>query len=113
MPRAADIAPHLKDAALLAICTPQNPTGTTLSKEELEKSATRCWKKQTPWPRKKPVLRPDVLDITYGNIQHYHPVSLRPAMKEYTICVDAISKVLRPPVFGLALKVIAKMKSIL
>ena len=52
MPRAADIAPHLKDAALLAICTPQNPTGTTLSKEELEKSATWCWKK-APWPRRK------------------------------------------------------------
>ena len=37
MPRAADIAPHIKGAALLAICTPQNPTGTTLSKEEMEK----------------------------------------------------------------------------
>ena len=37
MPTANDIAPHLNGATLLCLCTPQNPTGTTLSKEELEK----------------------------------------------------------------------------
>jgi aspartate aminotransferase len=31
--------------------------------------------------------------LTYGNIEHYNPVSLRPAMREYTIYIDAISKV--------------------
>jgi aspartate aminotransferase len=31
--------------------------------------------------------------LTYGTIQHYNPVSLRPAMREYTIFIDAISKV--------------------
>jgi len=30
--------------------------------------------------------------LTYGNTQHYNPVTLRPAMKEYTIFVDGISK---------------------
>ena len=37
MPVAADIAPHIEGAALLCLCTPQNPTGTTLAKAELEK----------------------------------------------------------------------------
>src|SRR5690606_33535759 len=37
MPRAEDIAPHITGAALLCLCTPQNPTGTTLAKSELEK----------------------------------------------------------------------------
>ena len=31
--------------------------------------------------------------LTYGDIKHYNPVSLRPAMREYTIYIDAISKV--------------------
>jgi aspartate/methionine/tyrosine aminotransferase len=30
--------------------------------------------------------------LTYGSIQHYNPVSLYPAMREYTIFIDAISK---------------------
>jgi aspartate aminotransferase len=31
--------------------------------------------------------------LTYGDIKHYNPVSLRPEMREYTIFIDAISKV--------------------
>ena len=30
--------------------------------------------------------------LTYGDTVHYNPVSLRPAMKEFTIFVDGISK---------------------
>jgi aspartate aminotransferase len=30
--------------------------------------------------------------LTYGDIEHYNPVSLRPAMQPYTIFIDAISK---------------------
>jgi len=37
MPTAEDIAPHIKGATLLCLCTPQNPTGTTLNKEALTK----------------------------------------------------------------------------
>ncbi|MEO5563061.1 MAG: aminotransferase class I/II-fold pyridoxal phosphate-dependent enzyme, partial [Chitinophagaceae bacterium] len=31
--------------------------------------------------------------LTYGDIQHYNPVTLRPEMRDYTIFIDAISKV--------------------
>lgn len=31
--------------------------------------------------------------LTYGNIQHHDPVTLRPAMRDYTVYIDAISKV--------------------
>jgi aspartate aminotransferase len=31
--------------------------------------------------------------LTYGDIKHYNPVSLRPEMRNYTIFIDAISKV--------------------
>ena len=56
--------------------------------------------------------------LTYGDISHYDPVNLRPAMKEYTIYIDAISKVFAATGVrvGWALgpkKVIAKMRMIL
>src|SRR5207342_570331 len=56
--------------------------------------------------------------LTYGNIRHYDPVSLRPAMKEYTIYIDAISKVFAATgvrvgwAFG-PVSVIDKMKALL
>jgi aspartate aminotransferase len=31
--------------------------------------------------------------LTYGDIKHYDPVNLRPGMRDYTIYIDAISKV--------------------
>ena len=31
--------------------------------------------------------------LTYGDIQHQDPVTLRPAMRDYTVYIDAISKV--------------------
>lgn len=31
-------------------------------------------------------------ELTYGNIKHYNPVTLRPEMKAYTVFVDGISK---------------------
>jgi aspartate aminotransferase len=56
--------------------------------------------------------------LTYGNIEHYNPVSLRPEMKDYTIFIDAISKVFASTGVrvGWALGpsvVISKMKAIL
>jgi len=56
--------------------------------------------------------------LTYGSIEHYNPVSLRPEMKEYTIFIDAISKVFAATGVrvGWSLgpeKVISKMKAIL
>jgi aspartate aminotransferase len=56
--------------------------------------------------------------LTYGNIVHYDPVSLRPEMKSYTIYIDAISKVFAATGLrvGWALgpaTILSKMKAIL
>jgi aspartate aminotransferase len=56
--------------------------------------------------------------LTYGNIEHYDPVNLRPEMKDFTIYIDAISKSFAATGVrvGWALgpkKVIAKMRMIL
>ncbi len=122
MPTAADIAPHIQNISLLALCSPQNPTGTTFRKEEL---AAICdlvvaENNRRGDDEKKLYLLFDQMygQLTYGDIQHHDPVSLNPAMKPYTIYIDAISKVFAATGVrvGWSLgpaKVIAKMKAIL
>jgi len=96
MPTAEAIRPHIKGAALLCLCSPQNPTGTTISRKDLsaicdlvlEENARRG-----PGAKKLYVLYDQMYwQLTYGDIVHYNPVSLRPAMREYTVFIDAISK---------------------
>lgn len=122
MPTAEALAPKLKGASLLALCSPQNPTGTTFSKSELEKICDLVLAENASRgdSEKKLYVLYDQMywHLTYGDIVHYNPVELRPAMREYTLFVDAISKVFAatgvrvgwsfgPP------KLISKMKAIL
>jgi aspartate aminotransferase len=97
MPSAADIRPHVKDATLIALCSPQNPTGTTFRKGELEAICDLVLEenKRRGEGEKKLYLMYDQMywHLTYGDIKHYDPVNLRPAIREYTIYIDAISKV--------------------
>lgn len=95
MPTAADIAPHINGAALLCLCTPQNPTGTTLAKAELEKICDLVLEEnRLRSDGKKLYVMFDQMycTLTYGNTEHYNPVTLRPEMKSYTIFIDGISK---------------------
>jgi aspartate aminotransferase len=122
MPTADDIAKHIKGATLLCLCTPQNPTGTTLSKEELEKicDLVIAENNSRPADAKKLFVMFDQMywTLTYGAIQHYNPVTLRPEMRNYTIFIDGISKAFAATgvrvgwAFGPA-AIIAKMKAIL
>ena len=97
MPSADDIRPYVKDATLIALCSPQNPTGTTFRKAELEAICDLVLEenKRRGENEKKLYLMYDQMywHLTYGDIKHYDPVNLRPAMRDYTIYVDAISKV--------------------
>lgn len=122
MPLAADIAPHINGATLICLCSPQNPTGTTLRQEELEKICDLVLdeNRRRPEGEKKLFLMYDQMywTLTYGATIHYNPVALRPAMKEYTIFVDGISKVFAATGVrvGWSLgpaEIIAKMKAIL
>ena len=97
MPTADDIRPHIKEAALISLCSPQNPTGTTFKKEELEAICDLVIEenKRRGEGEKKLYVMYDQMywHLTYGDIHHYNPVSLRPEMRNYTIYIDAISKV--------------------
>ncbi|OSZ82020.1 aminotransferase [Chitinophagaceae bacterium IBVUCB1] len=96
MPTAADIAPHIEGATLLCLCTPQNPTGTTLAKAELEKicDLVLAENNRRGADEKKLYVMFDQMyfTLTYGETEHYNPVSLRPEMKPYIVFVDGISK---------------------
>ena len=97
MPSAEDVKPHIKGATLICLCSPQNPTGTTISKKDLsaicemviEENAGRAES------QKKLYMMYDQMywHLTFGDTRHYNPVSLNPEMRAYTIYIDAISKV--------------------
>lgn len=97
MPTAADLQPYIKEATLISLCSPQNPTGTTFKKEELEAicDLVIAENKRRGDSEKKLYVMYDQMywHLTYGGITHYNPVSLRSEMRPYTIFIDAISKV--------------------
>lgn len=122
MPTAADIKPYIKDAAMIALCSPLNPTGTVFNKETLTEICDIILEENK---RRKPNEKPLYLMydqiywmLTYGNTVHYNPVILRPEMKDFTIFIDGLSKAFAATgvrvgwTFG-PKKVIDKMKSVL
>ena len=120
MPVAADIKPLINDAVLLALCSPQNPTGTTFTKQTLTDICDMVLEENKKRTGKKLYVLFDQMygHLTYGDIKHYDPVSLRPEMREYTIYVDAISKAFAATGVRVGwsmgpAKIIGKMKAIL
>ena len=96
MPTAHDIRPHIKDAALIALCSPLNPTGTIFKKEELEAICDLVIEENIqrgPEQKKLYVMYDQIYwTLTYNDAEHFNPVSLRPEMKPFTIFIDGISK---------------------
>ena len=93
---ASQIKEHIKDAALLSLCSPLNPTGTTFGKEELTAICDLVIEenKRRAAGEKKLYLMYDQIywTLTFGDTIHYNPVSLRPEIKPYTVFIDGISK---------------------
>jgi aspartate aminotransferase len=96
MPSAEDIKPHINDAVLIALCSPLNPTGTIFEKEDLEAICDLVLEenmRRTDEEKKLYVMYDQMYwTLTFGDSRHYNPVTLRPAMKDYTIFIDGISK---------------------
>ncbi len=96
-PTAAMILPHVKDARLLFITTPLNPTGTVMSRDEVFATATMVVEEN----RRRASIgeRPLFLVwdhiywmLTFGECRHYTPPQLVPEVAQWTIFVDGISK---------------------
>lgn len=96
MPTAAELAPHLAGTTLLALCSPLNPTGTVFTKETLEEICDLVLaENQRRGPDEKPlyILYDQIYWLlTFGGTQHFDPVSLRPALRDYVVYIDGLSK---------------------
>jgi aspartate aminotransferase len=96
MPTADEIAPHLKGATLLALCSPLNPTGTMFDKKDLEEicDLVIAENKSRNAEEKPLYLLYDQIysQLTFGEHKHYDPVTLRPELKDYTVFIDGGSK---------------------
>ena len=96
MPTADEIRPHLKGAAMLALCSPLNPTGTMFDKKDLEEICDLIIaENKTRSAGEKPLyLLYDQIysQLTFGEYKHYDPVTLRPELKDYTVFIDGGSK---------------------
>ncbi len=96
MPLAADIKPHIGDATLIALCSPQNPTGTVFTREALLDIADLVvMENKKREGKKKPVyLMYDQIywELCFGNTEHFHPVQLIPEIRPYVLSIDGMSK---------------------
>jgi aspartate aminotransferase len=123
MPTAKDIEPFISDATLIALCSPQNPTGTMFTKIGLRDICMLILEenaKRKLQGRKPAYLMYDQIYwlLTGKDLEHYDPVTLFEEMREYTIYVDGVSKSLSATGirvgWGMGPKlVIDKMKAIL
>jgi len=96
MPTAADLKPYIRDANLIALCSPLNPTGTVFTENGLAEICDLILEENTKRGNtKKPLyLMFDQIywSLTHGETRHFDPVSINPDMKNYTIYIDGISK---------------------
>ena len=96
MLRPKDLKSHIAEASLVAVCSPLNPTGTVFSKEGLTDICEIILEENN---RRAGVKKPVYLlydqiywQLTFGDTVHYNPVGLVPAMKDYTVFIDGMSK---------------------
>jgi aspartate aminotransferase len=95
LPTADLLRPHIRDARMIALNSPLNPTGTAFDAAHLsaicdlvlEENARRAGKDRPLF-----VLYDQVYWMITNGIEHVDPVSLRPEIAPYVIIVDAISK---------------------
>ncbi|MGR3913766.1 MAG: aminotransferase class I/II-fold pyridoxal phosphate-dependent enzyme [Gammaproteobacteria bacterium] len=95
MPRAEQLAPHLGEAALLALCSPQNPTGTLFAEDNLRAICELVVaENRRRGSGRKPlyVLFDQIYwALTFGGAFR-HPLALCPQIGEYAVFVDGMSK---------------------
>jgi aspartate aminotransferase len=97
MPTADMIRPHVRDARLIAVCTPLNPTGTVMARSEVEAIARLVVDENER--RSESGERPLFLlwdqvywTLTFGENRHWCPPQVVPESAAWTIFVDGVSK---------------------
>jgi len=97
LPTADMLRPHVREARLIAICTPLNPTGTVMARSEVEAIGRLVVeeneRRAAAGERALFLLWDQVYwQLTFGESRHWAPPQLVPESKPWTIFVDGISK---------------------
>jgi len=96
MPTASQLEPHISKARMIALCSPLNPTGTVFSREALDgicRLVIEENRRRAGTGKPLYILYDQVYSILcFGETEHFDPVSLYPELREYTVCIDGISK---------------------
>jgi aspartate aminotransferase len=97
LPTADLLRPHIRDARLICICTPLNPTGTVMARDEVERIARLVVEeneRRAATGERALLLLWDQIYwmLTFGGFRHYAPPQLVAEATPYTIFVDGISK---------------------
>ncbi len=96
MPTKTELMPFITDATILALCSPQNPTGTVFSKQQLNDICDLVVAENNRrGANKKPLYI--MFDQVYwlmvfGDGKFYHAQSLNQEINKYAIFIDGISK---------------------
>jgi aspartate aminotransferase len=97
LPTAELLRPHVRDARMICVCTPLNPTGTVMARDEVaaiaqlvvDENARRAATGERPlfllWDQV-------YWQLTFGEFRHYAPPQLVPESAQWTIFVDGVSK---------------------
>lgn len=96
VPTKKDLLPYIKDAVLLAMNSPLNPSGTAFKKEALKEIIDLVVEENK---RRGDIQKPLYIFfdqiywiLTFGDVKHYNPVDLNSEIRDYIIFVDGISK---------------------
>jgi aspartate aminotransferase len=96
LPTRAQLQPIIRDARVLVLNSPLNPSGTAFSADALAEICDLVLEENA---RRGAGERPLFLlydqvywMLTFAGTRHVDPVSLRPAIADYTVFVDGISK---------------------
>jgi aspartate aminotransferase len=96
MPTADQLRPYISDARMLALCSPLNPTGTVFSREALDDICRMVIdenKRRLGHDKPLYIMYDQVYSVLcFGDTEHHDPVSMYPELREYTVCIDGISK---------------------
>jgi aspartate aminotransferase len=97
-PRVEALAPHLKSARMVVLNSPLNPTGTLMRHESMaalcDAIVAENARRQAADGQRPLFLLYDQIYwmLTHGDLRHAHPIAVNPAMADYTVLVDGVSK---------------------
>ncbi len=97
MPTLEALRPHLRDARLLCLNSPSNPTGTVIGADVLRSISEAVVEENR---RRRGEGRPYLFllydevygSLVFGDVEHHHPCNLVPESAPWVIALDGVSK---------------------